>query len=168
MKIINFKGGNFMKDNNTKFKQIIDKKSKKFNSRKMCKYYHKLDATLNYETSYTQSILCKNVVYGAFMKVPLVRQAHNFTCGVACTMSVLRYLGYDFDTREDVLLKSLNSDPESGTKNNLIIKFLNNVEYKAKDNGDFYHPISAEGIHFEIDRNIQNQHNNDYDLKKIA
>ncbi|MGN0996058.1 MAG: hypothetical protein ACI4PG_04045, partial [Candidatus Ventricola sp.] len=35
------------------------------------------------------------------VEVPLYRQSHNFTCGVACVASVLRYAGYDFDTRED-------------------------------------------------------------------
>ncbi|MDY4193011.1 MAG: hypothetical protein SOY03_01665 [Bariatricus sp.] len=50
-----------------------------------------------------------------FLKLPLYRQSHNFTCGVACVASVLRYAGYDFDTREDRLLWELAATPENGT-----------------------------------------------------
>ena len=50
-----------------------------------------------------------------FLKLPLYRQSHNFTCGVACVASVLRYAGYDFDTREDRLLGELAATPENGT-----------------------------------------------------
>ena len=49
------------------------------------------------------------------IKLPLFRQSHNFTCGVACVASVLRYAGYDFDTREDRLLWELAATPENGT-----------------------------------------------------
>lgn len=31
-----------------------------------------------------------------YLKLPLYRQSHNFTCGVACVMSILRYAGYEF------------------------------------------------------------------------
>lgn len=63
------------------------------------------------------------------MKLPIYRQAHNFTCGVACVQSALRYVGYDLDTREDKLLKILESTPANGTNRAKIKEFLNNVTY---------------------------------------
>lgn len=67
------------------------------------------------------------------MKMPIYRQAHNFTCGVACVQSALRYVGYDLDTREDKLLKILESTPTNGTNRAKIKEFLNNVTYSEDD-----------------------------------
>ena len=61
------------------------------------------------------------------LKVPLYRQSHNFTCGVACVASVLRYAGYDFDTREDRLLVKLAATPENGTNYRKITEYLEAV-----------------------------------------
>lgn len=55
--------------------------------------------------------------------LPLYRQSHNFTCGVSCVSSVLRYAGYDFDTREDRLFLQLKATPENGTN------YLNMADY---------------------------------------
>ena len=64
---------------------------------------------------------------GRLLEVPLYRQSHNFTCGVACVASVLRYAGYDFDTREDRLLWALGATPENGTSYLKITEYLNAV-----------------------------------------
>lgn len=64
---------------------------------------------------------------GRLLMVPLSRQSHNFTCGVACVASVLRYAGYDFDTREDRLLWALGATPENGTSYLKITEYLNAV-----------------------------------------
>ena len=61
------------------------------------------------------------------IKLPLYRQSHNFTCGVACVSSVLRYAGYDFDTREDRLLWELEATPENGTNYLKIAEYLESV-----------------------------------------
>ena len=61
------------------------------------------------------------------LELPLYRQSHNFTCGVACVASVLRYAGYDFDTREDRLLWELAATPENGTNYLRIAEYLNSV-----------------------------------------
>ena len=58
------------------------------------------------------------------IELPLYRQSHNFTCGVACVSSVLRYAGYDFDTREDRLLWELEATPENGTNYLKIADYL--------------------------------------------
>lgn len=64
---------------------------------------------------------------GKLLEVPLYRQSHNFTCGVACVASVLRYAGYDFDTREDRLLWELAATPENGTNYLKIAEYLDAV-----------------------------------------
>jgi predicted double-glycine peptidase len=48
-----------------------------------------------------------------FLRVPLSRQATNYTCGVASMQSILYYYGYE--VRQDILAKELESDPDSGT-----------------------------------------------------
>lgn len=61
------------------------------------------------------------------IRLPLYRQSHNFTCGVSCVSSVLRYAGYDFDTREDRLFLELGSTPENGTNYMKIVEYLGSV-----------------------------------------
>ena len=68
---------------------------------------------------------------GRLLEVPLYRQSHNFTCGVACVASVLRYAGYDFDTREDRLLWELAATPENGTSYVRIAEYLNSVRIEG-------------------------------------
>lgn len=68
---------------------------------------------------------------GRLLMVPLSRQSHNFTCGVACVASVLRYAGYDFDTREDRLLWALGATPENGTSYVHIAAFLDAVRIEG-------------------------------------
>ena len=68
---------------------------------------------------------------GRLLEVPLYRQSHNFTCGVACVASVLRYAGYDFDTREDRLLWELAATPENGTSYVRIAEYLDAVRMEG-------------------------------------
>ena len=69
-----------------------------------------------------------------FLKLPLYRQSHSFTCGVACVASVLRYAGYDFDTREDRLLWELEATPENGTNYMNIAEYLESVRIEGFPN----------------------------------
>ncbi|MCQ2547341.1 MAG: C39 family peptidase [Clostridia bacterium] len=67
------------------------------------------------------------------LRLPLVRQATNYTCGVACVQSILRYAGYDFDIREDELAKILKANREDGTGYHNIVEYLNSVRYSAEE-----------------------------------
>ena len=62
--------------------------------------------------------------------VPLMRQGRDYTCGVACVQALLRYAGYAFDVREDILLAPLGTTPEDGTPLSGIVDFLN--QYKVR------------------------------------
>lgn len=94
-------------------------------------YYDKLEeqedrfAKLEIETEELKDV--------KMMKIPIFRQAHDFTCGVACVQSALRYAGYDFDTREDRLLKKLGSTPDDGTDHKKIAEFLKSVTYQEEE-----------------------------------
>ncbi|MGM9614889.1 MAG: C39 family peptidase [Oscillospiraceae bacterium] len=68
------------------------------------------------------------------LKLPLYRQSHNFTCGVACVASILRYAGYEFDTREDRLLWELAATPENGTNYMNITEYLEAVRIEDSPN----------------------------------
>lgn len=57
------------------------------------------------------------------IRVPLVRQATSYTCGVASLLSVLLYYGEEFTERE--LAKILKADPVKGTGYQAILKFAN-------------------------------------------
>lgn len=59
-----------------------------------------------------------------FWKLPLYRQSHEFTSGLACVQSVLRFAGYAFDTREDRLIKKLASGPVEGISGQAIAEFI--------------------------------------------
>lgn len=47
------------------------------------------------------------------IKVPLVRQGTDYTCGISALQAILAY--YGDETREDVLAKSLGARPDEGT-----------------------------------------------------
>lgn len=55
------------------------------------------------------------------IKLPLVRQATDYTCGIGALSSVLAY--YGIETREDELAKQLKSDPKKGTAYQRIAKY---------------------------------------------
>lgn len=69
------------------------------------------------------------------LRLPLVRQSTDYTCGVACVQSILRYAGYDFDIREDKLAAALKSDSREGTGYHNIVEYLNSVRYCAAPEG---------------------------------
>lgn len=58
-----------------------------------------------------------------FIPVPLVRQATNYTCGVAAAMSVYNYWTGK-DAREDRLAARLGATPDAGTAHQRIASFL--------------------------------------------
>lgn len=64
--------------------------------------------------------------------VPLTRQGRDYTCGVACVQSLLRYAGYAFDVREELLIEPLGATPENGTPLSGIVGFLNQVRRPAE------------------------------------
>ena len=74
--------------------------------------------------------------------LPLVRQATNYTCGVGCCCSILRYAGYELDIRQDELEKMLGANYNIGTSYQEIVKLLESVE--IEDNGEHYRPFSCE------------------------
>lgn len=95
----------------------------------MLKYYIDLEEQKdNFEKSEMEEMTFNAL---NFIKMPIYRQTHDFTCGVACVQSALRYAGYDLDTREDKLLKRLGSTPENGTNRMNIEEFLNSVTYQG-------------------------------------
>lgn len=67
--------------------------------------------------------------------VPLVRQGRDNTCGVACVQAILRYAGYEFDVREELLIEQL-SVAEDGTPFVAMADFLNQVRRCGDDGGD--------------------------------
>ncbi len=67
------------------------------------------------------------------LRVPLVRQSTSYTCGIACVQSILRYGGYDFDVREDILAEELSADGEKGTEYRKIVEYLNSVRYSTEN-----------------------------------
>lgn len=72
------------------------------------------------------------------LNLPLCRQATNYTCGVACVQSVLRYANYDFDMRQDSLCEILQATPEIGTPSQNISYYLNNIRYDTDPEGTSY------------------------------
>ena len=59
------------------------------------------------------------------IRVPLSRQGHDYTCGVAAMQCVLCYYGKE--VREDILAEAVKSDPEAGTD------YRNMVEYARSE-----------------------------------
>lgn len=92
---------------------------------------YSVDMQDNVFQAYNESKIPKRTInFDRFIKLPLYRQGYDFTCGVACVMSILRYAGYEFDTREDRLLWKLGSTPEAGTNYETIREYLESVRYE--------------------------------------
>lgn len=84
--------------------------------------------------------------------VPPVRQATDYTCGVACVCSILRYAGYEFDVRQDELSEVLQAYPENGTSYHNIVKYLEEVSFSDTDpvnaeDTDGQPPVKTEVVH---------------------
>ncbi|HTZ39690.1 MAG TPA: C39 family peptidase [Syntrophales bacterium] len=58
-----------------------------------------------------------------FIRVPLIRQMRDYTCGAAALQSVLVYYGEDIGQAE--LARLLGSDPQKGTSYRAILRFAN-------------------------------------------
>ncbi|MDH5401723.1 MAG: C39 family peptidase [Candidatus Heimdallarchaeota archaeon] len=69
------------------------------------------------------------------IKVPLVRQSTNYTCGVAALQSVLGYYGYE--KREDLLAKLVKCSSETGTPNWEMVNFAKSIDFDAFSTTDF-------------------------------
>ncbi len=69
------------------------------------------------------------------IRLPLVRQARDNTCGVACVQSLLRYAGPEFDLREELLIPKLGTD-DSGTPIDGMVNFLNRVRLRDGTGGE--------------------------------
>ncbi len=63
------------------------------------------------------------------IKVPMTRQATNYTCGVAALQSVLAYFGDDI--REGALASELKSNSKIGTAYQQIARFARSKSYKV-------------------------------------
>ncbi len=61
------------------------------------------------------------------IRVPLTRQATDYTCGVAALQSVLYYYGEEF--REDELVEKLGPALENGTKYPRMIEFVKSLNF---------------------------------------
>lgn len=64
------------------------------------------------------------------IRVPLVRQATSYTCGVAALQSILAY--YGDPCREDDLARALCTDPEQGTSYHRIAEYALAKGYTVK------------------------------------
>jgi len=65
-----------------------------------------------------------------FLKIPNVRQSNDYSCGVACLMSILAY--YDkFDGNENDLGKKLKTTYEEGTEPDNIVKVAKEYGLKS-------------------------------------
>ena len=98
------------------------------------------------------------------IRLPLCRQSHNFTCGVSCVSSVLRYAGYDFDTREDRLFLELGSTPENGTNYMKIVEYLESVRLDSSPDKPVF---STKVISLDYDNSNQEANDNDGLLREI-
>lgn len=95
---------------------------------------YSVDMQDNVFQAYDESKIPKRTIkFDHFIKLPLYRQGYDFTCGVACVMSILRYAGYEFDTREDRLLWKLGSTPAEGTNYLAINEYLNSIICKKSN-----------------------------------
>ena len=65
-----------------------------------------------------------------FIRVPLTRQATDYTCGVAALQSILYYYGQEF--REDELAKKLGATPADGTRYPRIVEFAKSLNFRVE------------------------------------
>ncbi len=68
------------------------------------------------------------------LPVPLVRQGRDNTCGVSCVQAILRYAGYEFDSREDTLAVELGT-AEDGTPLQGMVDALNRASRPEVEGG---------------------------------
>lgn len=68
------------------------------------------------------------------IRVPLCRQATDYTCGVAALQSILGY--HLTDVRQDVLAKKVKADPQTGARYRQIEKYARKQGYTVTDYAD--------------------------------
>lgn len=89
------------------------------------------------------------------MRLPLFRQSTSYGCGVACTLSILRYFKYDFDIQQDDLATALGSNEDEGTKADNMVGYLNEVRYSNEEiprfNAEFRQGMTIDDLKREID-----------------
>jgi len=71
---------------------------------------------------------------GGLIRVPLVHQNKNYTCGVAALQSVLYYYGRQFS--QDYLEEQLGSSPETGTSASAIANFVRSLDLTIAERSD--------------------------------
>ncbi len=64
------------------------------------------------------------------IRIPLTRQAADYTCGVAALQSILYYYGQEF--QEDDLVEKLGSTPEGGTKYPRLVEFTQSLNFRVE------------------------------------
>ncbi len=69
-----------------------------------------------------------------FIRIPLCRQATDYTCGAAALQSILYYYGDEYD--EETLATNLKSDPDLGTNYRTIMSFAEGEGLQAESHTD--------------------------------
>lgn len=64
------------------------------------------------------------------IRVPQIRQADGYGCGVACLQSVLYFYGKELDY--ETIKKAVKASPENGTDHRNIIKFVQTLGLKVE------------------------------------
>jgi len=67
----------------------------------------------------------------SLIRVPIVNQATDYTCGVAALLSVLYYWDKDEEIYESELAVELDADPEDGVVSAAIVRFAASHGFKA-------------------------------------
>lgn len=78
---------------------------------------------------YNKSIMQRHAHSRVLMRLPVMREAQNYTSGVACVQSILRYKKYELDIREGSLANALGANEEYGTRADKMAGYLNAVRY---------------------------------------
>jgi predicted double-glycine peptidase len=64
------------------------------------------------------------------IRIPLTRQAADYTCGAAALQSILYYYGQEF--QEDDLVEKLGPTPERGTKYPRLVEFAQSLNFRVE------------------------------------
>jgi len=84
----------------------------------------------------------------SLIRVPMTRQATNYTCGVAALQSLLQFYGEEY--REDTLAKLVNADPDLGTSYHDMLNFVKTLGFE----GCFEKDVSLEKLKEVVDSGV--------------
>lgn len=105
---------------------------------------------------FNKSIMQRHVHPRQLLRLPLYRQSTNYTSGVACVQSILRYGKYEFDIRENNLANALGATEEDGVRWEKIVGYLNAVRYNDTDmqwfRAEKRESMTVEGLIAELDQ----------------